>query len=56
MNEEIKNIRNELHRAIEKTNSTQSEQVIKLSEKLDLLILDYYKKSKSFSFQMLGKR
>jgi Spo0E like sporulation regulatory protein. len=52
MNEQIRNTRNELNKAIEITNSTQSQQVMELSQKLDLLILDYYKKTMSFSFHM----
>lgn len=54
MNEEIRIIRNELYKAIEITNSTQSPLVIELSQKLDLLILEYYK-TMSFSFQMSGR-
>lgn len=55
MNEQIRIIRNELYKAIEITNSTQSQQVIELSQKLDLLILDYIKNSMNFSFQMSGR-
>lgn len=55
MNDEIKNVRKELHKAIENTESIQSEQVIQLSEKLDLLILEYYKNTMSFSLQMSGR-
>jgi len=43
MNNEIVILRNELHNVIEEENSTQSEYVIKLSEELDILILEYYK-------------
>lgn len=51
MEENIITLRNALYRAIETENSTQSEVVLKISQELDLLILDFYK-SKLLSLQM----